>query len=51
MRSMDEAKDEELNKELTKHVKEAIDSADKAPFPKPEDTLLHVYADSEGEGQ
>lgn len=47
----DEAQDEALNKELHKQVKEAIDSADSAPFPKPEDTLLHVYADSEEEGQ
>ncbi|MGG1618612.1 thiamine pyrophosphate-dependent dehydrogenase E1 component subunit alpha [Paenibacillus sp. NRS-1782] len=47
----DEAKDADLSAELLLEVKEAIEYADKAPFPKPEDTLLHVYADSDGEGQ
>ncbi|MBU9706803.1 thiamine pyrophosphate-dependent dehydrogenase E1 component subunit alpha [Paenibacillus sp. AK121] len=47
----DEAKDADLSAELLLEVKEAIEYADNAPFPKPEDTLLHVYADSEGEGR
>ncbi|MEK4732549.1 MULTISPECIES: thiamine pyrophosphate-dependent dehydrogenase E1 component subunit alpha [unclassified Paenibacillus] len=46
----DEAKDADLSAELLLEIKEAIDYADNAPFPKPEDTLLHVYADSDGEG-
>ncbi|MBE7896508.1 thiamine pyrophosphate-dependent dehydrogenase E1 component subunit alpha [Paenibacillus polymyxa] len=47
----DEAKDADLSAELLLEVKEAIEYADNAPFPKPEDTLLHVYADSHGEGR
>ncbi|MDN4082170.1 thiamine pyrophosphate-dependent dehydrogenase E1 component subunit alpha [Paenibacillus polymyxa] len=47
----DEAKDADLSVELLLEVKEAIEYADNAPFPKPEDTLLHVYADSDGEGR
>lgn len=47
----DEAKDADLAAELLLEVKEAIEYADHAPFPKPEDTLLHVYADSDGEGR
>jgi 2-oxoisovalerate dehydrogenase E1 component alpha subunit len=47
----DEAKDADLSAELLLEVKEAIEYADNAPFPKPEDTLLHVYADSDGEGR
>ncbi|ASR47014.1 thiamine pyrophosphate-dependent dehydrogenase E1 component subunit alpha [Paenibacillus kribbensis] len=47
----DEAKDADLSAELLLEVKEAIEYADLAPFPKPEDTLLHVYADSDGEGR
>jgi 2-oxoisovalerate dehydrogenase E1 component alpha subunit len=46
----DEAKDADLSAELLLEIKEAIEYADNAPFPKPEDTLLHVYADSDGEG-
>lgn len=29
-------------------INDATNYADKAPYPKPEDTLLHVYADGEG---
>ncbi|KZE65392.1 2-oxoisovalerate dehydrogenase [Paenibacillus polymyxa] len=47
----DEAKDADLSAELLLEVKEAIEYADNAPFPNPEDTLLHVYADSDGEGR
>lgn len=45
----DEEQEEALIKEFQKQLKDAIDYADAAPFPKPEDTLLHVYADSEGD--
>jgi 2-oxoisovalerate dehydrogenase E1 component alpha subunit len=45
-----EEQDEQLIEELTAEIKEATEYADKAPFPKPEDTLLHVYADDEKEG-
>ncbi|MNW71104.1 2-oxoisovalerate dehydrogenase subunit alpha [compost metagenome] len=45
-----EEQDEGLSKEIHGQLKEAVEAADNAPFPKPEDTLLHVYA-SEGEGQ
>ncbi|WP_028560026.1 thiamine pyrophosphate-dependent dehydrogenase E1 component subunit alpha [Paenibacillus pinihumi] len=46
--------DEEQNQALLKQLREQLDDAtsygDKASFPAPEDTLLHVYADSEGQG-
>lgn len=45
-----EEQNEALFKEINQQLKEAVEAADNAPFPKPEDTLLHVYA-SEGEGQ
>lgn len=45
----DEDKDAMLSAELVQVMKEAIEYADRAPYPKPEDTLLHVYADSSGE--
>ncbi|MNP76562.1 2-oxoisovalerate dehydrogenase subunit alpha [compost metagenome] len=45
-----EEQDETLLKEIHQQLKEAVEAADNSPFPKPEDTLLHVYA-SEGEGQ
>ncbi|GIO97605.1 2-oxoisovalerate dehydrogenase subunit alpha [Paenibacillus lautus] len=44
----DEARDQDLIAQLNLEIKEATESADLAPFPKPEDTLLHVYADDEG---
>ncbi|MNJ82433.1 2-oxoisovalerate dehydrogenase subunit alpha [compost metagenome] len=44
-----EEQEEALAKEFQQQLKEAIERAENAPFPKPEDTLLHVYADSEGE--
>ncbi|MFD2672814.1 thiamine pyrophosphate-dependent dehydrogenase E1 component subunit alpha [Marinicrinis sediminis] len=43
----------ELGKEADQLIREAIRYAEEAPFPKPEDTLLHVYASSDqqnGEG-
>ncbi|MBP1999467.1 2-oxoisovalerate dehydrogenase E1 component alpha subunit [Paenibacillus shirakamiensis] len=43
-----EEQDEAMSAEIAKELKEAIESADKAPFPKPEDTLLHVYHGDEG---
>lgn len=47
----DEAKDADLGDQLALEIKEATDSADIAPFPKPEDIFLHVYAeDREEEG-
>ena len=37
--------------QLALEMKEATEYADNAPYPKPEDTLTHVYADSEeGDG-
>ncbi|WP_110932392.1 thiamine pyrophosphate-dependent dehydrogenase E1 component subunit alpha [Paenibacillus bouchesdurhonensis] len=44
-----EEQDEALVKDIQLQLKEAIERAENAPFPKPEDTLLHVYANSEGE--
>jgi 2-oxoisovalerate dehydrogenase E1 component alpha subunit len=41
--------DLELQAEHKQLINEATQYADKAPFPNPEDTLLHVYA--EGDGQ
>ncbi|WP_438351345.1 thiamine pyrophosphate-dependent dehydrogenase E1 component subunit alpha [Paenibacillus sp. FA6] len=45
----DEAKDADLVAQLNMEIKEATEYADLAPFPKPEDTLLHVYASAEEE--
>ncbi|GAA0402549.1 thiamine pyrophosphate-dependent dehydrogenase E1 component subunit alpha [Paenibacillus motobuensis] len=39
-----------LVEEIKHELKIAIDEAESAPFPNPEDTLLHVYA-NDGEGQ
>ncbi|EHB64332.1 MULTISPECIES: thiamine pyrophosphate-dependent dehydrogenase E1 component subunit alpha [Paenibacillus] len=47
----DEARDQDLIAQLNLEIKEATESADNAPFPKPEDTLLHVYASDEGGAQ
>jgi len=47
----DEARDQDLIAQLNLEIKEATESADIAPFPKPEDTLLHVYASDEGGAQ
>lgn len=44
----DEAKERDLAAQFNLELKDAIEYADNAPFPKPEDTLLHVYSDSEG---
>ncbi|PAD79645.1 MULTISPECIES: thiamine pyrophosphate-dependent dehydrogenase E1 component subunit alpha [Paenibacillus] len=44
----DEARDEDLVAQLNLEIKEATEYADRAPFPEPEDTLLHVYAEDEG---
>lgn len=47
----DEAKDADLLEQVSLEIKDATESADKAPYPKPEDTLLHVYADDRKEGE
>lgn len=48
----DEERDADLAAQLALELKEATESADAAPYPKPEDTLLHVYADDHlGGGQ
>ena len=44
----DEKKDEDLAAQLNLEIKDATEYADRAPFPKPEDTLRHVYAENEG---
>ncbi|OZB94796.1 thiamine pyrophosphate-dependent dehydrogenase E1 component subunit alpha [Paenibacillus sp. XY044] len=46
----DEDKDADLSAQLALEIKEATESADNAPFPKPEDTLKHVYAGDSEEG-
>lgn len=43
-----EEQEADLTALIAKQIKEATEYADNAPFPKPEDTLLHVYAE-EGE--
>ncbi|WP_019532767.1 thiamine pyrophosphate-dependent dehydrogenase E1 component subunit alpha [Paenibacillus ginsengihumi] len=40
-----EQQDEELLEAIKREVNEATDYAEKAPYPKPEDTLRHVYAE------
>ncbi|WP_270170486.1 thiamine pyrophosphate-dependent dehydrogenase E1 component subunit alpha [Paenibacillus sp. SYP-B4298] len=44
-----EEQDEGLRKLLREQLDDATSYGDKAPFPAPEDTLRHVYADSDGE--
>lgn len=44
----DEDKERDLASQINLELKDAIEYADNAPFPKPEDTLLHVYSESEG---
>lgn len=42
-----EEQEEALLREISQQLKEAIEAAENSPFPKPEDTLLHVYAGDE----
>lgn len=42
--------EQDLAAECNLELKAAIEYADNAPFPKPEDTLLHVYSDSDLKG-
>jgi 2-oxoisovalerate dehydrogenase E1 component alpha subunit len=42
-----EEKDREIDERHKKIINEATQYADQAPYPKPEDTLLHVYAEGE----
>ncbi|WP_313997863.1 thiamine pyrophosphate-dependent dehydrogenase E1 component subunit alpha [uncultured Paenibacillus sp.] len=44
----DEEKEAALLKDVNRMMDEAIEYADKAPFPAPEDILRHVYADDAG---
>lgn len=44
-----EERDARLLEDIKQEVGEATNYADKAPYPKPEDALLHVYANSGGE--
>lgn len=44
----DDNKEQDLVAQLNLEIKEATEYADRAPFPKPEDTLRHVYAENEG---
>ena len=43
----DDEKERDLTAQLNLELKEATEYADQAPYPKPEDTLLHVYAEEE----
>ncbi|GIP25427.1 2-oxoisovalerate dehydrogenase subunit alpha [Paenibacillus sp. J23TS9] len=47
----DETKEADLLEQLALEIKDATEYADNAPFPKPEDTMLHVYADDRKEGE
>lgn len=42
--------EQDLIAECNLELKAAIEYADNAPFPKPEDTLLYVYSDSDLKG-
>jgi len=44
-----EAQEEELARQVTQEVNQASQYAENAPFPQPEDALLHVYADDNEE--
>lgn len=43
-----EEQDDQLITVINQEIKEATDYGDKAPFPKPEDTLRYVYEEKEG---
>lgn len=43
----DDEQERDFAAQCNLELKEAIEYADNAPFPKPEDTLLHVYSESE----
>jgi 2-oxoisovalerate dehydrogenase E1 component alpha subunit len=43
-----EEQEKELQEQHKKEIHEATQYADQAPYPKPEDTLLHVYAEGDG---
>jgi len=45
----DEDADRRLHEEIDAIVKEATEYGDRAPFPRPEDTLRHVYAEGQEE--
>ncbi|KHF32316.1 2-oxoisovalerate dehydrogenase subunit alpha [Paenibacillus sp. P1XP2] len=47
----DESKDADLQEQISLEIKDATEFADNAPYPKPEETLLHVYADDREEGE
>lgn len=47
----DESKDADLQEQISLEIKDATEFADNAPYPKPEETLLHVYADDQEEGE
>ncbi|MEC0243409.1 thiamine pyrophosphate-dependent dehydrogenase E1 component subunit alpha [Paenibacillus dokdonensis] len=47
----DETKEADLLEQLALEIKDATEYADNAPFPKPEDTMFHVYADDRKEGE
>ncbi|MBI2847306.1 MAG: thiamine pyrophosphate-dependent dehydrogenase E1 component subunit alpha [Chloroflexi bacterium] len=42
---LSEALEKEIRAKLEQQIDEAVDFADKAPLPKPEDALTHVYAE------
>ncbi|MBW7473531.1 thiamine pyrophosphate-dependent dehydrogenase E1 component subunit alpha [Paenibacillus oenotherae] len=46
----DEEKDAELMKKIRVMLDDATEYGDKAPFPRPEDILLHVYDGDQGKG-
>ncbi|ASA23079.1 thiamine pyrophosphate-dependent dehydrogenase E1 component subunit alpha [Paenibacillus donghaensis] len=46
-----EEQEQDMIAECNLELKAAIEYADNAPFPKPEDTLLHVYDESASEGE
>jgi len=45
----DDEKEASLREAISEELKEAAEYAERAPYPAPEDTLLHVYGDDEGE--
>lgn len=44
-----EEQDQALAAEIMKEITDATNYADQAPYARPEDTLLHVYAEAQGE--
>ena len=47
----DEAQDQALRAELAEELRDAVELAERSPYPEPEDALRHVYAEEQATGR